>query len=285
MQTNQPITLAQAVEFTFTHRDSWREGKGKGTARINANHCIRILGGNTLMSDIDTAAFLKLSRELKAEGKASGTVNRITAALSTVINELRQNGFKLEAPVYKRQKESSGRPGFYTEDEVNKMLEVAAQHNDGLLMHDSILFAIKTGCRQGEMLKLTYRDIDFDECQITFRDVKTSGSTGNRDHIIHMHNDLVPALYRRLNAMYSPEVFPWLNKDQLLRELRGLQKECGISQDRCWHSLRHTTATWLLERDVPIRAVMGVLNHTSMNTTLRYAKYTDRSIAAAINKI
>ena len=274
------MNLQEAVQFTRTHRDSWRDGKGASTARINSNHVIRILGADLPVEEIRTKHFTQITTQLKSEGKSPATINRINAALSTVLTELRQHGFDAPRVEFKRQKESKGRPGFYTEDEINRMLTVASTWPDYLLMHDSLLFAIKTGCRQGEMLKLRYDDIDLDDQIVTFRDVKTDG-----DHTIKLHNDLIPVMARRLNFIIGYELFAWRDKDQLLRALRRLQAEAGVPADRCWHSLRHTTATWLLERDVNIRTVMGVLNHSNINTTLRYAKYTDRSVAAAIDKI
>ena len=274
------MNLSQAIQFTKENRDSWSEGKGAKTADINARHVERILGGDLSIYDIETKHFTQLTQQLKAEGKADATINRITTALSTILTELRQHGYKLEVVSYKRKKESKGRPEFYTEEEVDKLLAAAWHESDYFLLYDSISFAIKSGCRQHELLALTFDDIDWDNQTVTFRDVKTGG-----DHTIHLHNDLVPILKRREEARIGSEVFPWRDKDQLLRALRSIQGKLGIGKEKCWHTFRHTTATWLLERNVPIRAVMGVLNHSNINTTLRYGKYTERSIAAAIEQI
>ena len=274
------MNLSEAVEFTVQNRESWAIGKGAKTAAINARHVERILGGDLSIYDIETKHFTQLTQQLKAEGKRPATINRITAALSTILAELRQHGYKLEQVFYKRQKEPRGRPEFYTEDEVKLLLEEAKKLGDYMLLHDSILFAVKTGCRQGELLKLTFDHVDLAEQSLTFVDVKTEG-----DHTIHIHPDLVEVLERRSTYAISNEVFQWRDKDQLLRALRALQKRCGIPGNKCWHTFRHTTATWLLERNVPIRAVMGVLGHRNISTTLRYGKFTDRSIAAAIELI
>ena len=274
------MNLHDAIEFTKQNRDSWRDGKGAGTAAINARHVERILGGDLSVYDIETRHFTQLTHQLKEEGKSPATINRISAALSTVLTELRQNGYKAPKVEYKRQREPKGRPEFYQEDEIELLLAAAWSERDYLLLHDSILFAIKTGCRQGELLKLTFDDIDIENQTVTFRDVKTGG-----DHIIRLHSDLAPVVARRRDYAINNEVFSWRDKDQLLRALRSLQGRCGISKNKCWHTFRHTTATWLLERDVNVRTVMGVLGHTNIQTTLRYAKYTDRSVAAAIDKI
>ena len=159
------------------------------------------------------------------------------------------------------------------------MLLQSSQLDDYMLLHDSIMFSIKTGCRQGELLSLTVDDIDIEKREIVFRDTK-NGS----DHWLKMHEELVPILERRLQYRINQELFPWRDKYQLLRDFKLLAEEAQVPlQGRVWHTLRHSVATWLCERQVPLRTVMGVLNHRNVATTLRYAKASDRAVAAAID--
>ena len=272
------MNLAEAINFTFIHRDAWANGKGAPTARINSNHCLRILG-DIPVEGIESKHFAQISMQLKQEGKKPATINRVNAALSTVINELRQHGYKLEQPVYKRQKEPKGRPGFYSDEQLEALLAAAAKEPDYFLLHDSILFAVKTGCRQGEMLRLTLNDVDLEKKTITFRDVKQGG-----DHIVAIHDELIPILARRFEYALSEFIFPWRDKDQLLRTFKRCQKEAGLPDiEMRWHEMRHTVATTLCKKGVPLRTVMGVLGHKNINTTLRYAHAVDEAVRDAID--
>ena len=273
------MRLADAVEFCFQHRDAWISGSGAKTARINSNHVVRILGPDLDVNDIKTEHFATLTSVLLSEGKSGSTVNRVTCALSTVLSELRQNGIPAAKVEFKRQKESRPRPSYFKEEEVDMMLLQSSQLDDYMLLHDSIMFSIKTGCRQGELLSLTVDDIDIEKREIVFRDTK-NGS----DHWLKMHEELVPILERRLQYRINQELFPWRDKYQLLRDFKLLAEEAHVPlQGRVWHTLRHSVATWLCERQVPLRTVMGVLNHRNVATTLRYAKASDRAVAAAID--
>jgi integrase len=276
------LKLKEAVDLTFKTRDTWANGSGSKTARINSNHILRILGNDQEIEEIRSQHFSKLSQQLLEEGKANGTINRITAALSTILNEMRCQGIEIPMVKYKRRKEKRGRPGYYTEEEMETILEAAKRLNDGLLLHDSILFALKTGCRQGEMLQLTEDNINIEEREIIFLDTKDG-----TDHYIKMHEELVPALERRLERQAWGVLFPWSSKDNLLDSFQALRKSCGmdIEDGRVWHTLRHTTATWLCDRGVALRTVMGVLNHKRVETTLRYSKASYRSVAAAIDAL
>jgi integrase len=273
------MLLSEAINFTFINRHSWAEGKGASTCRINSNHCLRILG-DIAVEEIQSKHFALISTQLRKEGKKPGTINRVTAALSTIINELRQHGYKLDEPVYKRQREPKGRLEFYTEQDMDKLLMASLQLADDHLMFDTILFAQKTGCRQGEMLKLTAADINLELNEIIFRDTKAG-----RDHVIPVHSDLMDTLERRLSHRVGDKVFEWRDKDQLLRAFRKLQESAGVSTNMCWHHIRHTTATTLVSKNVPIRVIMAVLNHSNINTTLRYAHAADKSVAAAIDML
>ena len=273
------MNLSEAIEFTTQNRESWAIGKGAKTAAINAGHVVRILGPDLDVNDIKTEHFVTLTSVLLGEGKVGSTINRITTALNTVLNELRQNGISAPKVEFKRQKESRPRPSYFREEEVDQMLLKSMELGDYMLMHDSILFSIKTGCRQGEMLQLTVDDIDMEKREIVFRDTKNG-----TDHWLKMHDDLIPILERRLQYRINSELFPWRDKDQLLRAFKSLARASKVPlEGRVWHTLRHSVATWLCERQVSIRTIMGVLNHRRVETTLRYAKASDRAVAAAID--
>ena len=88
---------------------------------------------------------------------------------------------------------------------------------------------------------------------------------------------------RRISNRIGDKVFEWRDKDQLLRTFRKVQEDAGVSTKMCWHHIRHTTATTLVSKNVPIRVIMAVLNHSNINTTLRYAHAADKSIVNAID--
>ena len=272
--------LKDAFDLAFQTRDSWVIGRGAKTAKINASHVLRILGLYVPVEEIETKHFAQLTNELKKESYSPSTINKITSTLSTLLTELRQQGYKLDDVKYKRQKETQGRAAFFKENEMDNILAASKSRNDFWLLHDSVLFSLKTGCRQGEMLALEEEDIDFVRHTVTFRNTKNG-----QDHVIKMHDDLVEILERRVSQRIDERLFPWRDKDQLLKAFKAAMNEAGLEPGRVWHTLRHTAATWLCERGVPLRAVMGVLNHSNVQTTLRYAKASDKSVAAAIDML
>jgi len=56
------------------------------------------------------------------------------------------------------------------------------------------------------------------------------------------------------------------------RDLKVLGAACGFSKALTSYVLRHTAATWMLRKGVPITTISNILGHTSIETTLIYAK-------------
>jgi len=275
------MNLSDAIEFTFQYRPAWIHGKGIQTNRINSAHGLRLLG-DVPCETIKPMHFTKLQQDLTAEGKAPGTVNRICAAVHTVLQELHLNDMLDVVPTYRRLKEPPTKRGYFSREEIQKLLDNAPRVKPhGSLLRDSIEFSVTLGVRQGELLSLTWDNVDMAEMSITFPDTKNG-----TDHTLPIPESLMPMLQRRYRERIDDTVFPWRDKDCLLRRFKELKKLCRLSADeRVWHSLRHTCGTWMVEAGVPIRSVMSVLNHKNIETTLRYAKGTTDAKANALQAI
>lgn len=284
------MTLRQVIDFTFENKDEWIEGTGRGAARINCNHVLRLLDPEMDVADITPKTFNDLKRTLKEEyitknrKRSNGGINRILAALSTAINYCHKMGEIETTATYIRLKEKEQPAKYYTEDEMDSLFE-ASKHvgDDAELLYDSLLFAYYTGDRQGELLKVLWSDVSFEDNTVTFRDTKN-----HEDHTIPLSKELKSMLEVRYHHRTCDQVFPWSGcrrgADALRRNFKRAKKIAGLKADsRLWHSIRHTTGTHLASKGVPLRTVMGVLNHKNINTTLRYAKNTSEAVANAID--
>jgi site-specific recombinase XerD len=62
------------------------------------------------------------------------------------------------------------------------------------------------------------------------------------------------------------------------RAMKLAVAECGIKKNATVHTLRHSYATHLLERGVPLPVIQELLGHRSVRTTLIYTHLTEPSI-------
>ena len=166
-------TWQQAMHYTFKTRHTWRHGSGAKTAMINCNHFTRLRGSSFPVRKITQPILNQVCIELEDEGKSDATINRVISAVSTVLNHCAFDGLIDAAPKFRRRKESEGRVLWYTKDEVAKLVSLST---DVFMREDLshiIKFAAYTGMRQGEILKIRAKDIDFESNRIHVGGVPT----------------------------------------------------------------------------------------------------------------
>ena len=200
--------------------------------------------------------------------------------VGTLLRDLEENEIIVKAPKLKPLKENNERTAFFTQHQITAMVALArSQHHDELA--DAIQFGVFTGCRQSELLNLQAGDVDLANNLLTFRDTKN-----DTDHIIDIHPDLRQLLEARVDGSSEEDpVFHFANDDQLRRDFYKVRDELNIPKDRVFHTLRHTTGTWLAERGVPIQTIAKVLNHKQITTSQRYTKISDQARKSAINSL
>ena len=100
----------------------------------------------------------------KGKLRASATINRYMATLSTLLTyAVRELKWINQNPCFylSKLKENPGRDRVLSEDEITRLLHAAAQSKSPYL-YCIILLSLATGARQGELLNLEWKHIDFD---------------------------------------------------------------------------------------------------------------------------
>lgn len=146
-----------------------------------------------------------------------------------------------------------------------------------------IICALDTGMRRGELFKLKWADVDFENKLITIRAFNTKTM---RQRQIGMTKRLA----RELAVLYAKNT----NPDALLFGIGStkgawnkVRRQAGV-MDLRFHDLRHTYATRLVSKHLPLSEVGRVLGHTQPTTTYRYTNLTvetARRAAEALNEL
>jgi integrase len=281
-------TWGQGLDYTFQTRHTWRHGNGAKTARINTGHFTRLRGRSFPLSKITSPVMAQVSAELEEECKSDATINRIVSAVSTVLNHLAFEGIIESAPKFRRRGEAEHRLTWFTKEEVDQMAIACLDLFDRRDLHDIILFAAYTAGRQGEILKITSKDVDLSARVIHFGGRPDFITKANNYRSVPIHDRLMSLLTARLELLpANVRIFgdEWRDKDQLLRAFKKVRNYIGKDDTYVFHSLRHSFATWAIDANVGIRVVQELLGHKTIETTLRYAKVSSKARNEAIHSI
>ena len=160
---------------------------------------------------------------------------------------------------------------------------------DGII-REMILMALRTGMRQGELKGLQWTSIDWENRSVAIRhSLRDVGQVlespeNNRERHIPLDTDVYEMLYLRMRPtgfVFTDEYGRPFNEPRLNRRLTRL---CRLAEIRriTWHDLRHTFASQLAMRGVPLHIIQTLLGHSSITTTMRYAHVAPSALRPAI---
>ena len=73
-------------------------------------------------------------------------------------------------------------------------------------------------------------------------------------------------------------LIPILSNQRMNSYLKEIADVCGINKNLTFHMARHTFATMMLTKGVPVESVSKMLGHSSITTTQLYARITNKKI-------
>ncbi len=169
---------------------------------------------------------------------------------------------------------------YLTEDEITRLLNTC----QGAL-HDLVLGALLTGCRYGELCRLTVADYNRDVGSLLVR----FGKSGKARHVTLTEEG--PELIERIATGRLPDDWlfqrddgdPWKTA-HVGRPMKEACQRVGIER-ASFHVLRHTHASHLAMRGVPMGVIAKQLGHADTRMTERhYAHLAPSYVAETIRK-
>lgn len=245
--------------------------------------------GPTPVDQITVHHIEQYKAALAKSGITGKTINNRLTILSTCLKTAYE-WLEIETPPpkIKRLKCINTRADYLSEAECARLLGCT----EGIV-RELILTAIRTGMRQGELKGLQWGSIDWNTRILVVRhsrcDYRKILDTpkSNKERYIPLDPDVYEVLeMRKRNAGYvfvDTDGQPFDEK-RLERRLTQACKAAGLRRVT-WHVLRHTFASQLAMRGVPLNVVQTLLGHSSITTTMRYAHVAPSSLRTAIDML
>lgn len=175
---------------------------------------------------------------------------------------------------------------FLSADECTLLLSKA----DGTI-REMIVTALRTGLRQGELAGLQWSCIDWQNRILTVRYTrcprtgKLNSPKSNRERHIPIDVDVYDMLWKRkrdTGYVFLDQRDKPYGAERLIRQLREVRYRAGL-RPLGWHLLRHTFASHLAMRGVPLHIVQKLLGHSTIGMTMRYSHVAPSTLRAAID--
>ena len=238
---------------------------------------LTLIDGKILLSQISKMDVNYLVTHLIQTGRKPATANRYLCLLSAICTRAK-NYWGCNVPDFKilsfRQKEAKENIKYFKDwNEIQTLLKYCAPH-----IRPIVLTALYTGLRRGRILSLKWEQIDWDNNQIIYM-----GKDG-QPHSVPM----VKPLRAELEKLPRDNMYVFTYGGHRLTDIKhawqsAFQKS-GLPY-RNFHTLRHTTATWLLRQTGNLRVVQNVLGHQAISTTTKYAHLVNNESQNALDDL
>ncbi len=215
--------------------------------------------------------FLLETPTIKGKKRSPASVNRTLSTLSTIMTYATKNLQWIEENPCSRimkLKESPGRDRVLSEDEIIRLL-AACRASSSPYLYCIVLIAITTGARQGEILNLEYRDIQFDNQLASIRETKNG-----RPRSIALSKEVVEEIKRLYVKRDSLKPLIFASKTvfgqvDIKKSWGTALKHTGIT-GCCFHTIRHSYATLAASIGASNLELSTAMGHRTLSQLQRY---------------
>lgn len=243
--------------------------------RTNAQHLSHFIG----KKEIKAITLKDLNDMIKtlSENKAPKTINSILDFAKGVFNFAeKEYGIENKAiDEVKRFKTNNNRERFLSLDEV-ELLKENVKNDEALKIF--VALALSTGARLMGIMSISKKDINLDKGEVIINDFKNSSR-----YIGFLDKETGALLKKRLENIKDDERVVPKGRRLITEAIRPIlnnlfnEGTTDRKQKVVIHTLRHTFASHLAIKGVPIQIIQKLLNHKDIKMTMRYAHLMPQS--------
>lgn len=279
MPTLREFATESYLPFVKTAKRSWRTDE-----TVLRLHILPALGRLPL-DEVAGPAIAALMQRLRLKGYASGTTNRVVVLIKYIFNLAKKwgitglgdnpaSGLRTEPDVQRER--------FLSEEEVGRLIR-ALDTDENQVAAQAIRLLLLTGGRRNEITQARWDYIDWEK-----RTLFVPLSKAGRPRAITLSSAAIELLRAIAPVPNNPYVFPspitGRPSPSMHFPWRRIRAAAGLSGVRL-HDLRHSFASFLVNKGVSLYVVQGLLGHTQPRMTQRYAHLAQKTLADAADVV
>lgn len=272
----RPLTFGEAWKL---YSDKWLPTLAKAkTEEGRYKHHIAPCFADTPLDRIKPLDLEAFKGELSDKGLAPKTVMHILCLVRSVFNKMAEwelyDG-RVPTTKMKMPRVDNARIRYLQPTEAAELM-AALKKEDVTWWHMAAL-SLNAGLRLGEVLDLAWSDLDLEGGVMHIRDSKEGTRMAYINETLKsIFNSMIPGRKSDLVFMVAQDsgrspisvtkVFP-----QVVKTL-GLNTNVNDRRQRVvFHTLRHTFASWLAIKGVPLYTIATLMGHSTIEMTKRYS--------------
>jgi integrase len=243
-------------------------------------HILPRLGGLPL-DEIKPEAVSLLANAMREDGYAAGTINRAIVIIRYMYNLARKwdvPGALKNPAVGLSAGPDVQRNRFLSKKEAEALMH-ALHADENQTAARSIMLLLLTGARRNEITYAKWDYIDW-----TNKTLLVPKSKSGRARVISLNPTAIALLRSIPRIEGAPYIFPSRTTGRPSASLffpwDRIRNRAGLDDLRL-HDLRHSFASFLVNRGASLYVVQGLLGHLHARTTQRYAHLTQETLAKA----
>ena len=250
-------------------------------------HLIKFFGENKLLDELSVKEIEEFKYYLMKSAPKGFVVymRTLKAALNIAIewNYITSNPF-VKVKFKKGQKR---KPEFLKRDDLEKILNQTENEK----MRSIFIFAFNTGCRLGEITQLRWQNIDIKNRIIIIGD-ELFTTKNEKQRIIPISKELFQLLNLLGKKTNNPKYFVFgktnmfpFHTDYISRNFKKACRKAKMREEIHFHTLRHSFASNLAMKGVPIIVIKELLGHSSVTTTEIYSHTNLEALQNAVKQL
>ncbi len=268
--------------------------------------------GDYALSYIDPQSIATMLSELKASGdsrvkatpenittpprlKSAKTIKHYRDHLEMLFTHAKQWGWMGANPLAQIQRVTriNNSRTRYLDDSERQSLLKACRNSPNKQLYPIVIFALSTGARLNEILKLTLNDVNLKTGQAILRETK-NGETRTIPITSHL-KDILTAHIEWVKEHYAKEALSLKNQYLFPRndglapiDIRKAWENARTKaeiQDFRFHDLRHSAASYLAMNGATLLEIAAVLGHKTLQMVKRYSHLSENHTANIVSKM
>jgi integrase len=273
------FTMKEARALSLRIR--WKDRAYERTAAIYSKEAVEFFGEFFPVNEITAALVDGWRQQLLSKGNRPSTVNRKVSAIRAMLSDAHLYGHLREVPRMPQQlRMVNTKDRVISDQERNAFCSYFRQIGEPAAA-DVMVFLLETACRWGEAERLKGQDVDLERGRVTFWATKNG-----KPRSVPLTRRAIEALEPHLPAIPSHRVWPfrYTRYQHLFKMAKAM---LGLGDDRALsiHTTRHTCASKLASKGIPLHQLMAYGGWTSLASVQRYLHLHTDALAACVNAL